>query len=298
MNIDHLKAFVGTVQLSSISKAADQLHLAQPAVSLQLQSLESAIGYQLLVRSNRGVQLTEFGKVFYSYAQSFLTLWDNLQHDLKNIQDGKTGTLQVGTCPAIGQYALPCAIYLFKQKFPQIRLSVQSMTSDTIVNEVRDHTLQIGFLEGSPSVSDLAFHVVLQSDLLLVGAPANALQTVKLGDLPTLPLILTKENCDVRRSLKQNLTRYGMDENKLQPFLELDGLESVKSAVLSGHGLSFFPYLAIKKELFSGELKLVEIKDAKLEIIFSMVWRKDEALSEQGELFVNFIKTEGGQSFC
>jgi len=265
---------------------------------LQLQSLESAIGYQLLVRSNRGVQLTEFGKVFYSYAQSFLTLWDNLQHDLKNIQDGKTGTLQVGTCPAIGQYALPCAIYLFKQKFPQIRLSVQSMTSDTIVNEVRDHTLQIGFLEGSPSVSDLAFHVVLQSDLLLVGAPANALQTVKLGDLPTLPLILTKENCDVRRSLKQNLTRYGMDENKLQPFLELDGLESVKSAVLSGHGLSFFPYLAIKKELFSGELKLVEIKDAKLEIIFSMVWRKDEALSEQGELFVNFIKTEGGQSFC
>ena len=298
MNIDHLKAFVETVQLSSISKAADQLHLTQPAVSLQLQSLESAIGYQLLVRSNRGVQLTEFGKVFYSYAQSFLTLWDNLQHDLKNIQDGKTGTLQVGTCPAIGQYALPCAIYLFKQKFPQIRLSVQSMTSDTIVNEVRDHTLQIGFLEGSPSVSDLAFHVVLQSDLLLVGAPANALQTVKLGDLPTLPLILTKENCDVRRSLKQNLTRYGMDENKLQPFLELDGLESVKSAVLSGHGLSFFPYLAIKKELFSGELKLVEIKDAKLEIIFSMVWRKDEALSEQGELFVNFIKTEGGQSFC
>ncbi len=298
MNIDHLKAFVETVQLSSISKAADRLHLTQPAVSLQLQSLESAIGYQLLVRSNRGVQLTEFGKVFYSYAQSFLTLWDNLQHDLKNIQDGKTGTLQVGTCPAIGQYALPCAIYLFKQKFPQIRLSVQSMASDTIVNEVRDHTLQIGFLEGAPTIPDLAFHVVLQSDLLLVGAPANAVQTVALGDLPTLPLILTQENCDVRRSLKQNLTRYGMDENKLQPFLELDGLESVKSAVLSGHGLSFFPYLAIKKELFSGELKPVEIKDAKLEITFSMVWRKDESLSEQGELFVNFIKTEGGQSFC
>mgnify|MGYP001265994551 FL=1 len=298
MNIDHLKAFVETVQLSSISKAADQLHLTQPAVSLQLQSLESSIGYQLLFRSNRGVQLTEYGKVFYSYAQSFLTLWDNLQNDLKNIQDGKTAALQVGTCPAIGQYALPCAIYLFKQKFPQIRLSVQSMASDTILNEVRDHTLQIGFLEGVPNLPDLAVHVVLQSDLLLVGAPANDLQAVTLGELPTLPLILTRENCDVRRSLKQNLTTYGMDENKLQPFLELDGLESVKSAVLSGHGLSFIPYLAIKKELFSGELKPVGIKDAKLEITFSMVWRKDEALSEQGEFFVNFIKTEGGQSFC
>ncbi len=298
MNIDHLKAFVETVQLSSISKAAERLHLTQPAVSLQLQSLESSIGYQLLIRSNRGVQLTEYGKVFYSYAQSFLTLWDNLQHDLKNIQYGKTTALQVGTCPAIGQYALPCTIYLFKQKFPQIRISVQSMTSDTILGEVREHTLQIGFLEGEPDVPDLAAHVVLQSDLLLVGAPANNLQTVTLGDLPNLPLVLTPETCDVRRALKKNLARYQMDDDKLQPFLELDGLESVKSAILSGHGLSFFPYLAIKKELFSGELRQVEIKDAKLEITFSMVWRKDETLSEQADLFVNFIRTEGGQSFC
>lgn len=298
MNIDHLKAFVGTVQLSSISKAADQLHLTQPAVSLQLQSLESSLGYQLLVRSNRGVQLTEYGKVFYSYAQSFLTLWDNLQNDLKNIQDGTTSALPVGTCPAIGQYTLPCAIYLFKQKFPQVRLSVQSMTSETILNEVRDHTLQIGFLEGTPNVPDLAVHIVLKSELLLVGAPANNLETVTLEDLPNLPLILTPETCEVRRALKQNLARYKMDDTKLQPFLELDGLESVKSALLSGHGLSFFPYLVVKKELFTGELMTIEIKDAKLEITFSMVWRKDESLSEQGELFVNFIKTEGGQSFC
>ncbi len=298
MNIEHLKAFVETVQLSSISKAADRLHLTQPAVSLQIQSLESSIGYQLLIRSNRGVQLTEYGKVFYSYAQSFLTLWDNLQHDLKNIQEGQTAALQVGTCPAIGQYALPCAIYLFKQKYPQIRLSVQSISSDTILSEVRDHTLQIGFLEGIPEVSDLAVHVVLQSDLLLVGAPANIPQTVTLGELSNLPLVLTPETCDVRRSLKKNLARYKMDDSKLQPFLELDGLESVKSAIISGHGLSFFPYLAIKKELFSGELKQVEIKDAKLEITFSMVWRKDQTLSEQGDAFVNFIKTDGGQSFC
>lgn len=298
MNIDHLKTFVETVQLSSISKAADQLHLTQPAVSMQLQSLESSIGYQLLVRSNRGVQLTEYGKVFYSYAQSFLTLWENLQNDLKNIQNGKTSALPVGTCPAIGQYALPCAIYLFKQKFPQVRISVQSMTSETILNEVRDHTLQIGFLEGTPNVPDLAVHIVLKSDLLLVGAPANNLETVTLEDLPNLPLILTPETCDVRRALKKNLASYKMDDAKLQPFLELDGLESVKSAVLSGHGLSFFPYLVIKKELFAGELKTVEIKDANLEITFSMVWRKDEPLSEQGELFVNFIKTEGSQSFC
>ncbi len=298
MNIDHLKAFVETVQLSSISKAADRLHLTQPAVSLQIQSLESSIGYQLLTRSNRGVQLTEYGKVFYSYAQSFLSLWDNLQHDLKNIQAGNTAPLQVGTCPAIGQYALPCAIYLFKQKFPQIRISVQSMTSEAILNEIRDHTLQIGFLEGTPAVSDLYVHVVLQSELMLVGKPNNHLQTITLGDLTSLPLVLTPDTCDVRRSLKKNLAQYKMDDQKLQPFLELDGLESVKSAILSGHGLSFFPYLAIKKELFSGELQPVEIKDAKLEITFSMVWRKDETLSEQGNKFVDFIKTEGGQSFC
>ncbi len=298
MNIVNLKAFIETVQASSISKAADTLHLTQPAVSMQLQNLETSLGCQLLIRSNRGVQLTEQGKLFYSYAQSFLTLWDNLQRDLKTISADEHAALQVGTCPAIGQYALPCALYLFKQQFPQIRVSVQSLTSDLIVTELRDHTLQVGFLEGIPKQPDFATHQVLTSELILAAAPDRAVPAARLIDLPNLPLVLTPETCDIRRSLQKGLAAHNLDVTKIKPFLELDGLESVKSAVISGHGLSFLPYLAIKKELFSGELKAVPLLDATLAISFSMVWRKDTDPSGQAREFIQFIKTGGGKSFC
>jgi DNA-binding transcriptional LysR family regulator len=298
MNITNLKAFIETVQASSISKAADNLHLTQPAVSMQIQSLENSIGFQLLNRSNRGVQLTEYGKVFYSYAQSFLTLWDNLQHDLKTVKDGDTIPLQVGTCQAIGQYALPCALYLFKQKYPQIKVSVQSLSSEEVLHELRDRTLQVGFMEGIPRYPELQSSVVLTSELVLVSSPEKADLLLSLTELAKLALILPSGPSEIRRALKRSLTAYGIAETSLQPFLELDGLEGIKSAVISGHGHSFLPYFAIKKELYAGELKRVPISNAALEITFSMVWRKDEKTPEFCRDFINYIIAEGSKSFC
>lgn len=293
MNIANLKAFIETVQLSSISKAADSLHLTQPAVSLQIQNLENSIGYQLLTRSNRGVQLTEYGKVFYSYAQSFITLWDNLEHDLKTIAEDNI-TLQVGTCPSIGQFALPCALYLFKQKYPHIRASVQTLSSSEVIAEIRDHSLQIGFIEGVPKQPDIHHDGVFTSELILVASPDHDTNPIHLTALNNLPLILPPETSDVRRALKKQPVL----PDTLKPFLELDALEGVKSAVISGHGYSILPYFTIKKELYSGELKKVDIRDVSLEITFSMVWRKDGDLPEFGKQFIDFIKTEGVKSFC
>lgn len=298
MNISNLQAFIETVRTSSISKAAVNLHLTQPAVSLQIQNLEASLGYQILIRSNRGVQLTEQGKVFFTYAQSFLTLWDNLQRDLKAMETGEYVALQIGTCPAIGQYALPCTLYMFKQKYPQIQVSVQNLTTEAVISELREHTLQVGFVEGMIKSPDLSSHAVLTSELILAAAPTIPIQEVALTEISNLPLVLTSKNCDVRRSLKKILAARGIDELILKPFLELDSLESVKSAVLSGHGLSFLPYMAIKKELFSGELKQVTIKDGRLDITFSMIWRKDNEQSVYCKKFIDFINMEGGKSFC
>lgn len=298
MNISYLKAFTETVQASSISKAAEVLHLTQPAVSLQIQNLENSLGYKLFFRSNRGVHLTDYGKVFYSYAQSFLTLWENLQHDLESTKDSEHPTLSIGTCPVIGQYALPCALYLFKQKYPQIRVSVQSMASGDVLNGIRKHTLQIGFVEGKPDHSDLFSLNILETDLILVGIPQTNIAQINLSDLHSLPLILSPEGCDLRQALQACLHLQGVDIKSITPFLELDGVESLKSTVRSGHGYSFLPYFTIKKELFSGELKQIKVEGGKMRISFSMIWRKEDNLTIAGNEFIKFIKSEGTRGFC
>jgi DNA-binding transcriptional LysR family regulator len=299
MNISHLEVFIATVQSASISKAADNLHLTQPAVSMQIQSLESSLGYQLLTRSNRGVQLTKYGKVFFAYAQSFLTLWGNLRHDLKMLDSKDALTLQVGTCPAIGQYALPCALYLYKQVFPQIQVSVQSLSNAEVIAAVTDHSLQVGFIEGVPAPkNNLQSYPVLTSELMLVTSGPQSHDLFHLKELTNLPLILPPESSEIRQALKTNLTRQKIDPAAIKPFLELDGIEAVKSAVISGHGYSLLPYFAIKKELVTGDLKPVMIGDAKLEITFTMIWRQEKEPAEYCRNFLQFIQTKGVKIFC
>ncbi|HCT36986.1 MAG TPA: LysR family transcriptional regulator, partial [Firmicutes bacterium] len=97
MNIEWLQTFVETVRTSSITKAATNLHLTQPAVSMQLQNLERTLDSELLIRSNKGVQMTDAGRVLFSYAQSFITLADNLRQDLDNLKNDTREVLSIGT---------------------------------------------------------------------------------------------------------------------------------------------------------------------------------------------------------
>lgn len=297
MNIFQMKAFIEIAQAASISKAAQQLHLTQSAVSQQLQSLENHLGYQLLQRSNKGVKLTEYGNIFYSYAQSFVTLWDNLQNDLAAVE-GNYSFLQIGTCAAIGQYALPCALYLFKQKYPYLSVSVQSFPSAEIALRLREHSIQIGFVQDGFDQKDLNSYPVLKSQFILVAPPTIEVDRIDLTDLARVPLILPPEGSDLKKALNLSFSQYGFDLNLLPPFLELDSIESIKSTVRAGHGSSFLPYFTVKKELFSQELKEVSLEGVNLETSFLMVWRKESTPTESERDFITFIKKEGVKAFC
>ena len=297
MNIFQMKAFIETAQAASISKAAHHLHLTQPAVSQQLQSLEKYLGHQLLLRSNKGVKLTESGNIFYSYAQSFITLWENLQNDLATVEENHT-SLRIGTCAAIGQYALPCALYLFKQKKPQLSVSVQSFPSLQILGQLREHSIQIGFIQNVCDLKDFNYSPVLKSRFILAAPPSTTVTSLDLTDLHTIPLICSSDDSDLKKALRLSLLEYGFELNLLTPLLELDGIESIKSTVRAGHGYSFLPYFTIKKDLFTKELKEIELKGVDLATSFSMVWKKEKGSTEVEQNFINFIKTEGVRAFC
>lgn len=289
MNIEWLRTFVETVRTSSITKAAANLHLTQPAVSLQLQSLERALGSELLIRSNKGVQMTDAGRVLFSYAQSFITLAGNLKQDLENLHNDTREVLSIGTCSPIGQYALPCALYMFKQKYPQIGVRVQNMTTAEVVERLRDHSIDLGFVEGEIGKPGLYEKIVLQSDLVAIAPPDGGVQSMGANDLAGTPLILAADHCAIG-----SLADLGL----IQPAIEMDGLEAVKSAVASGHGFSVVPYFAVKKELYSGMLKKAEVAGLDKRCTYSAVWRKEEASSPSLDYFIHFLRENGHEVFC
>ena len=113
MNLQNLNVFYLTVKLKSITKAAEVLHFTQSGISLQIQSLEEELGETLLIRSNKGVELTEAGEVLFDYAGTILSIQDNIKRDFSNMRTKKKRLL-LGACRAIGEYALPCSIYTYK----------------------------------------------------------------------------------------------------------------------------------------------------------------------------------------
>ncbi|HAW70419.1 MAG TPA: hypothetical protein DCX37_04440 [Firmicutes bacterium] len=292
MNIEWLQTFVETVRTSSITKAATNLHLTQPAVSMQLQNLERALDSELLIRSNKGVQMTDAGRVLFSYAQSFITLADNLRQDLDNLKNDTREVLSIGTCSPIGQYALPCALYMFKQKYPQVGVRVQNMTTAEVVERLRDHSIDLGFIEGGIDKPGLHEKVILQSDLVAIVPPdeGDGVQSAGAKDLAATPLILATDHCALGSLADLSMT--------MQPAIEMDGLEAVKSAVASGHGFSVVPYFTVKKELYSGMLKKADVAGLDQQCTYSAVWRQAETSSPALDYFIHFLQENGHEVFC
>ena len=293
VNIEWLRTFVETVQTSSITKAAANLHLTQPAVSMQLQNLERTLDSELLIRSNKGVQMTDAGRVLFSYAQSFITLASNLKQDLESLHNDTREVLSIGTCSPIGQYARPCALYMFKQKYPQVGVRVQNMTTAEVVERLRDHSIDLGFIEGEIGKPGLYEKIILQSDLVAItppdGSGGGGAQSTDANDFSVTPLILATDHCAIG-SLA--------DLSVMQPAIEMDGLEAVKSAVASGHGFSVVPYFTVKKELYSGMLKKAEVAGLDKQCTYSAVWRQEETSSPALDYFIHFLWENGHEVFC
>ncbi len=122
MNLDYLRSFYITVQCNSISKAAKELHLTQPGLSMQIQNLEDEVGATLLIRSNKGVELTEEGRVVFEHAATMLSLENNIKI-LKIIEKSKT--LSIVSCKSLGEYVLPCSIYTFKEIYTDVDVNLK-----------------------------------------------------------------------------------------------------------------------------------------------------------------------------
>ena len=127
MNIEYLRFFYEVASVKSISKVANNSHISQPALSQQIHKLEDNLGYKLLDRSNKGVQLTEAGKIVEKYAKNILKVYENMLVDLNDISNNNKA-IRIDAFPTMATYALPCTIYMIKENW---RISVRRRMSLT-----------------------------------------------------------------------------------------------------------------------------------------------------------------------
>lgn len=293
MDTRQLAAFCAVVERRSFSQAADRLGVTQPAVSLQVRTLEKRLGTQLLDRSGRRVEPTEAGWRLYRGAQRILALESQLVADVAATGEGDlAGDLLLGASTGPAAVAVPVALAEFQRQNPNVRVFLTVSDTQSIVERVAARELEFGIVGAARRHRGVRFEPFFADQVILV-CPADhpfANRTVTLEELRGERLILMQEGAGVRQIVEDALRRQGVRLRDLDVRLELGLQESVRRAVEAGYGVTFISRTAVEADLTAGRLAEARVEglDATREI--SLASATGRARTRVADTFVTFAR--------
>jgi len=293
MDTRQLQAFCEVVERKSFSQAAERLGVTQPAVSLQVRSLEKRLGTQLLDRSGRRVEPTEAGLRLYRGAQRILQLEDDLLSELAQEATGDLeGTFEIGASTGPGGVVLAHILCEFAESHEQLHVALSVYDTQTIVDRVADRTLQLGVVGAAPRHRGVEYEPFFNDTVILACPPGHrfAGRTITLDELRTETLIVMQEGAGVRQMIDDELLRVGLRLRDLAVRLELGLQESVTSAVRSGHGVTFISRSSVENDLAAGTLVEARVAELELEREIYLVRAAGRAETRAARAFIEFAK--------
>ena len=263
MDTRQLAAFCAVVERKSFSQAAERLGVTQPAVSLQIRSLEQRLGRRLLDRSGRRVEPTEAGLRLYASAQRLLQAEEQMLEELESDEEGAvTGTLELGASTGPGGSVVPVLLCEFQERHPDVRVRLTVSDTQTVVARVADRELELGVGGAGRRHRGVTFEPFFRDEVVLAVPPTHrfAGKTVTLDELRIEPLVVMQEGAGVRQVIEDELRNAGSRLRDLDVRLELGLQESVRSAVLAGHGVTFISRLAVDADIATGRLATARVR--------------------------------------
>jgi DNA-binding transcriptional LysR family regulator len=259
VQIPQIEGFLETARQRNLSRAAEALHVTQPALTARLQALEADLGATLFERSRRGMRLTDVGVAFLPFAEHALDALEDGRSVVAEHARGGAGRLTIGTAPAVGAYVLPGLLARYVARFPSIRLAVQTGHSEEIIDLVAGGELDIGLIR-ELSHPGVTARPIYEDELVLVApsghafARAGVVETAALADQT---LILFD-----RTSSYYELTHLIFRSGGVHPrsTIELDNIEAAKGMVRQGLGVALLPHTAIAGDVARGLLRAVRMK--------------------------------------
>jgi DNA-binding transcriptional LysR family regulator len=293
MDTRQLAAFCAVVERKSFSQAAERLGVTQPAVSLQVRSLEKRLGRQLLDRSGRRVEPTEAGIALYRGAQRMLQLEGQLVEELEAGDDQELrGTLEVGASTGPGSTVVPVLLCEFQRGNPAVAVSLSISDTQSVVDRVAERELELGVVGAARRHRGVVFEPLFRDEVVLAVPPAHpfAGHAVTLEQLREEPLIVMQEGAGVRQVIEDELRKAGTRLRDLEPRLELGLQESVKAAVVAGYGVTFISRAAIEADLAAGTLATARVKGLDPAREISLVRSAGRSPTRAAEAFLDFAR--------
>jgi LysR family nitrogen assimilation transcriptional regulator len=281
MELKELRNFMRVARAGSVSRAAEELRLAQPALSRQIGKLERELGVPLFARHGRGVRLSAAGSLLLDRAEAIVQLVHQTSEEIRDERSPVGGRVTLGVPPAAGRLLIPPFVEQFRKSWPKISLHMREGVTSLLQEWLLEKRIDVGILHNPPHLEALSIRPILTERMLVVGPPQPHGKSRKRGatfrirDLAELPLILPSMAHNNRRLVEQAALEHGV---RLRIRTEVDSVSFAKAMVEKGLGYTILTYAAVQDEVARKQLTAFPIARPALLTQVTMVTLRDPQL--------------------
>jgi DNA-binding transcriptional LysR family regulator len=273
-----LQVFHTVARLLSFTKAAEALHMTQPAVTFQVRQLEEYFNTRLFDRTHNRISLTEAGARVYQYADKIFEIYSEMENAVREMTGEISGSVTIGASTTIAEYMLPALLGDFRAKYPEVSIHLKVANTDGIVSMVENNAIDLGVVEAPVSNKNLVVDECRRDFLVAIVPPGHAkagLKKITLDELLEYPFICREEGSGTREVINEYMAGDANCQACMNIAMELGSPEAVKGAVEAGMGISVVSNATIQKELRLGTLVAIDL-DPPLDRPFSFVHQKQK----------------------
>lgn len=276
--LHQLQIFVEVVRQKNITRAAEEMHMTQPALSIQLKNFQNQFDIPLIEIIGKKLFVTDFGMSIAKIAENILNEADAIKYKTKEYSGLVAGKLRISAA-STGKYVIPYFLSKFLREHPGIDITLDVSNKATVLKNLLDNEIDFALVSVLPKDLALEEEILLENKLYLIG------NTEKMDK--TKPLIYREQGSATRIAMDAYFKR-----GKERKNIELTSNEAVKQALIAGLGYSILPLIGIKNELSNGELHIIPSKNLPMVTNWRLIWLKNKKLSPVAEAYLNFIIQE------
>jgi len=291
VNLHQLRIFYTVARLGSFSRAAEELRISQPSVSIQVADLERSMSVDLFEQLGKRIYLTDAGRVLEDYARQILNLVEEANSALAEVAGEYRGRLTIGASSTPGTYVLPRVIGAFQERFPNVTVTLDIANTRRIQERILRNELDVGIVGWEVSSHNLEVLPLLEDELVLVVPPGHQLaqaETVQAKVLRDQRVIMRERGSGTREAAEAALREAGV---VLSPAMELGSNEAIKETVAAGLGVTILSTLAVAPEVAARRLIVVPMNDVSIRRSFRVVYHRDKRMGKALRTFLDMLQT-------
>lgn len=289
------EVFFEVARLKSFTKASQTLYISQPAISKNIKQLEQEYKASLFDRQGNAIALTPVGEVLFAAVLKAKEIEKQLQYDISTHGDEymAKGELKLGASTTVALYIIPSVLSGFHLKHPNVAISLFNRNSESVLNALLEHDIDLGIMEGKNKLSQVRSQHFLTDEVVAVcsaRSPLTRKSNYSMADLKSMPVALRERGSGTLAALKYALSSHKLKLSDLQVKVRLGGTEALKNFILADVCVGFLPMRSVAKELESGSLVRLYVDGLNITRQFYFIQRHGDERDGLSNAFIRFAR--------